>query len=147
MEKLKPLGTEERLAHGGATHVVKITHEDLTEATANTAQTIVLMNVESKVAVECVYVDLITPFKDASDSALNTTTLIVGDDGDTDGLLASQELNENGTEVLMKAGTGTLHVFAADDTVDATFGSMSAKSLVNIDVGEVDIYLKVINAA
>lgn len=147
MAKVKPLGTEERLAHGGATHVAVITHEDLTETTANTAQTIALMNVANKVAVECVYTDLITPFKDASDAAFNTTTLIVGDDGSTNRLLASQEMNKNGTEVDMKVGTGTCYVFTADNTVDAIVGSMAAKSLSNIDTGEVHIYLKVIDAA
>lgn len=147
MAKAKPLGTEERLAHGGATHVAVITHEDLTETTANTAQTIELMDVANKVAVECVYTDLVTPFEDASDAAFNTNTLIVGDGGDTDRLLASQEMNENGTEVDMKVGTGTNYVYTGADTVDAVIGSMTAKSLSNIDTGEVRIYLKVIDAS
>lgn len=145
--KLYPLLGDELKAHGGATHKAVITHEDLTETTANTAQTIALADVENKVAVECVYTDLVTPFEDASDAAFNTNTLIVGDGGDTDRLLASQEMNENGTEVDMKVGTGTLHVFTGDDTVDAVIGSMTAKSLSNIDTGEVHIYLKIVDAS
>jgi len=86
--KLYPLLGDELKAHGGATHRAVLTHEDLTETTANTAQTVALATVENKVAVECVYADLVTPFQDASDAAFNTNTLTVGDGGSAARLLA-----------------------------------------------------------
>lgn len=143
--KLIPLKTvEEQNAHGGASHVAILTHADLTEETANTAQAIAIADVNDKVSVEVVETILKTPFQDASDAAFNTTALEVGDGSDVDRLLVSQELNVNGTEVDRKEGTGT-YQYTASDTVDANFNAMSAKALNDIDTGEVHIYLRVID--
>lgn len=128
----------------GATHKIVLTHADLTTAAADTDQVIPLLNVRLGTRVECIGTYVPTPFEDASDAALNTTLLSVGET-DPDEFLTAQELNENGTEVLAKAGTGDALVFLADDTVDATVESMTGKSLVNIDVGEVWIFLRVVH--
>lgn len=126
------------------THKIVLTHEDLTTATANTAQTIALLSVEAGDVVTHAASKLVTAFSDASDSAFNTTTLIVGDDGSTNRFLSSTELNENGTEVYYKAGTNTAgFAYTAANTVDAVIGSMAAKSLSDIDAGEVHIFLHV----
>jgi hypothetical protein len=138
---LKLLTHEERVKHF-ATHVAKITHEDLTEATVNTAQDIALLTTPaSKCSVEVVKTVLATPFKDASDAAFNTNALIIGDSGDTARLLASQELNENGTEVLKKRGTGTAQVYTAATVINANVAAMAAKALADVDTGEVLVYL------
>lgn len=131
---------------GQFTHVVELTHEDLTESTANTAQTIEILDVEAGHAVINAATRLVTPFEDSSDAAFNTTALTVGDGTDPDQFITSQELNENGTEVdyaLMVSGGA--QAFQVADTVDAVFGSMSAKSLSNIDTGKVLIYLQVVD--
>lgn len=139
--KLLLLSTEEKLKHF-ATHVARITHEDLTEATVNTAQDIPLFTTPaSKCSVEVVKDVLVTPFKDESDEAFNTNAMIVGDAGDPDRLLASQELNGNGAKVLKKQGTGTAQVYTEATVINANIAAMAAKALANIDTGEVLIYL------
>lgn len=139
--KIRQLMGHEIVIAGGANVAVEITAADLTETTVNTAQTIELFPVKLGTRVELVGAFLKTPFKDASDSALNTTTLIVGDGADTDRLLASMELNENGSEVLAKVGAGA-YAYVGADTVDAVFGSMALKNLADVDVGEVVLYFK-----
>lgn len=131
---------EEEVAATGANLLVILTHEDLTESTVNTAQAIDLFTKGNGRTVKLVRSKIVTAFEDASDAALNTTTLIVGDSGDDDRLLASQELNENGTEVEIKEGTGTTHAPTSDTTYQATFGSMSGKKLSDIDTGEVHLF-------
>ena len=134
----------ETKAATGYTHKAIITHDDLTMATANTVQTIALLDVAAGDVVNTAAVKVVTAFSDASDTAYNTTTLIVGDDGTTNRFVTSQELNVNGTEVLYKAGTNTApHAYTAANTVDAVFGSMAAKSLSDIDAGEVHVFLGV----
>lgn len=139
--KVYQLSNEEKLL--GFTHRVELTHADLTETVANTAQTIALIALGINQLVTRCATRLVTAFKNSADAAFNTTTLIVGDDGSTNRYLASQELNENGTEVLCKGGTGTIYAYEVANTVDAVFGSMAAKSLVDLDTGEVHIYLHV----
>lgn len=126
----------------GATHLVEIDHTDLTMATVDTAQLIPIATVPAGTIVEVVATRLRVPFKDASDAAFNTTALEIGDTGDPDRLLVSQELNVNGTEILGKAGVAGGYVSVGALTVNATFDSMDAKGLVNIDVGVLQIYLK-----
>jgi len=126
------------------THKIVVTHADLTEAAANTAQTIALLSVEAGDVVTHAATKLVTPFENTADSAYNTTTLIVGDDGSTNRFMSSTELNVNGTEVYWKAGTNTAgFAYTAANTVDAVFGSMAAKSLSNLNAGEVHIFLHV----
>jgi hypothetical protein len=144
--KVYNLSLEEQAASGYNKKVV-ITHEDLTTATANTAQTIEMFSVPAYTVVDAAAFKLVTPFEDASDNALNTTTLLVGDGGSTGRYAPSKELNVNGTEILAwatSAATNTLpYAYVSADTVDAIFGSMTDKSLSDIDVGEVHIYLGV----
>jgi hypothetical protein len=125
------------------THKFILTHEDLTEATDNTAQTIALLTLAAGQAVNFCATKLVTPFENSADAAHNTTTLIVGDAGSTNRFLASQELNENGTEVLFQAGTGTQRAYATSTAVNAVFGSQTSKNLAALDTGEVHIFLSV----
>ena len=94
--KVYTLNADERAATG-FTHRVRITHEDLTETTANTAQTIAIYTVKARDYVQDAAFNLVEKFEDTADNALNTTTLIVGDDGDTARYIASAELNVNGS--------------------------------------------------
>ena len=128
----------------GYTHRFAITHADLTETTANTAQTIALVTLPVGTVVLRSAMYLKTPFQDSADGAHNATGLIVGDSGDTDRLLTATELNVNGTEILAKAWPSTVPYAAASSTVvNAIFSSMSAKNLAALDTGEVWIYLAV----
>jgi hypothetical protein len=128
----------------GFTHQVVVTHTDLTESTADTDQTIALLSVVAGDVVEKAAFKLVTAFEDASDAAFNDTNVSVGDGGDTDRFIASTEVNENGTEVDFAANANTTaYAYTEADTVDLLVESMNAKSLSNIDAGEIHIYLAV----
>jgi len=142
--KVIPLSNMEQAARGG-NFEVHYSHEDLTEATANTAQTLTV-DVLAGMSGEVVENIIDEAFEDASDAAFNTTALIVGDGGGDDRLLTSTELNKNGTEVLYKKGTGVAFPFTADDTIDLKFAAMAAKSLVDIDKGKGRLLLNIQNS-
>lgn len=130
----------------GYTHKFVIRASDLTETAANTSQTIALVTVPVGVQVLDAATYLVTPFRDTGDAAFNTTTMTVGDGGSANRYIASQQLNANGTWVRAAAAVNTTarHVYAAatNNTINAVFGSMSGKSLVNINEGEVWIFVK-----
>jgi hypothetical protein len=128
----------------GFTHQVVVTHTDLTESDADTDQTIALLSVVAGDVVEKAAFKLVTAFEDASDAAFNDTNVSVGDGGDTDRFIASTEVNENGNEVDFAANANTTaYAYTEADTVDLLVESMTAKSLSNIDAGEIHIYLAV----
>jgi hypothetical protein len=134
----------ETKAATGFTHKAIVTHVDLTETTADTDQTIALLSVVAGDVVQKAAFQLVTAFKDASDAAFNDTQVQVGDGNDTDEYIAATQVNENGTEVLFAANVNTVpFAYTAADTVDLLVESMTAKSLSNIDAGEIHIYLAV----
>lgn len=135
-------------AHTGFTHLIILTFEDLTQTVANTAQTIALMSVLAGDAVFRAATVLKTPFAHSEDSAFNSTAITVGDGGDVDRLIASQQTNVNGTEVLYAVHPSTTpFVFTSADTIDIVFNSMSGKSLSNLDIGELHVYLGLVRMA
>ena len=128
----------------GFTHKIVVTHSDLTETTADTDQTIAILSVAAGDVVEKAAYKLVTPFADASDSAFNDTKVQVGDGTDTDEYIAATQVNVNGTEVLYAANVNTVpFAYTASDTVDLLVESMTAKSLSDLDTGEIHIYLAV----
>ena len=134
----------ETKAATGFTHKAIVTHVDLTESDADTDQTIALLSVVAGDVVEKAAFQLVTAFEDASDAAFNDTNVSVGDGGDTDRFIASTEVNENGTEIDFAANANTTaYAYTAADTVDILVESMTAKSLSNLDAGEIHIYLAV----
>ncbi len=146
--KLWALTTNEQAANNGATHMASIDADDLTETTANTAQTIELLPLLAGDYVIAVWWRLKTAFKDASDAAFNVTTMSVGDTATgVAAHIAAKELNENGTEISEFASFTVVGAYAAADKVAATFNAMSAKSLSTIDVGEVVFFIKVLRPA
>ena len=121
-----------------------IDHTDLTEATDNTAQNITLITLPAFSVVKSAATYLKTPFQKTGTSAYNSNLLIVGDSGDTDRLIASQQLNVNGTEVLAKAQASTIpYAYEAATAVVANFASMASYDLLELDAGEVHIFLEV----
>ena len=128
----------------GFTHKIVVTHSDITESTADTDQTIALLSVAAGDVVEKAAYKLVTAFSDASDAAFNDTKVQVGDGGDTDRFIAATQVNVNGTEVLFAANANTTaYAYTAADTVDLLVESMTAKSLSELDAGEIHIYLAV----
>jgi hypothetical protein len=132
----------ETKAATGFTHKAIVTHVDLTEAAVDTDQTIALLSVVAGDVVQKAAWQLVTAFSDASDAAFNDTKVQVGDGTASDEYIAAKQVNLNGTEVLFGAGESTV-VYTAADTVDLLVESMTAKSLSNLDAGEIHIYLAV----
>lgn len=138
----------ETTAIRGFTHRIRLTHEDLTQATANTAQVIPILSVNAGSYVSDCATKLVTAFKNSADAAFNTTAITVGDGGSANRFLTSTELNENGTEVYYKAGALTSpYVYTTADTIDITFNAMSAKALVDLNAGELIVFLNVAELA
>lgn len=138
----------ETKAATGFTHKFIVTHEDLTESTADTDQTIALLSVAAGDVVEKAAIKLVTAFADSDDAALNDTKVQVGDDSDTDEYVAATQVNVNGTEVLFAANVNTVpFAYTAANTVDLLVESMTGKSLSNIDAGELHVYLSVTKLA
>jgi flavin reductase (DIM6/NTAB) family NADH-FMN oxidoreductase RutF len=126
----------------GYTHKAVITHSDLTQTTANTAQSITLLSLEAGDIVHSGAWRLVTAFEDASDNAFNTTAVTVNAAGSA--LISATEANVNGSEVFNKAHTATAPLAATGaSTVAASFASMTGKSLSDIDAGEVHIFFGV----
>ena len=135
----------ETKAATGFTHKAIVTHEDLTQSTADTDQTLSLLALAAGDVVTTAAWKLVTPFKDASDSALNDTKVQLGDSSDDDEYVAATQVNENGTEVLFAAAApaSVPFVYTAANAVELLVESMTAKSLSDIDTGELHVYLGV----
>ena len=145
--KITPLLGDDIVANGANLEVL-LTHEDLTETTAATAQTIPLLTLTALYhMVELVRMEMLEAFQLTTDAAHNTTLIEVGDGGDTDRLLTSTQLNVNGTEVYMKAGTGVKYVYTANDTVDIVFAAPAAdKTLAGLNKGKLRLLFNVYDA-
>lgn len=134
----------ETKAATGFTHKVTVDHTDITTSAADTDQTIAILSVAAGDVVDKAAYKLVTAFSDASDAAFNDTKVQVGDGGDTDRFIAATQVNVNGTEVLFAANANTTaYAYTAADTVDLLVESMTAKSLSELDAGEIHIYLAV----
>lgn len=132
----------ETKAATGYTHKAIVDHVDLTETTANTAQSITLLTLAAGDVVRAGAYKLVTPFQDTADSAFNTTAVTLNAAGSA--LISATETNVNGTEVFYKAHTATVPLTAtSSSTVAASFASMSAKSLSALNAGEVHFFFSV----
>ena len=128
----------------GATHVIEVSADDLTEKTANTSQAVEIFKSDKPVLVEVV-ASISNGLKDTDDPAFNSTALTIGVSGAASALLASQEINANASgKVLTKAGAGKA-AYEANKGIIATFASMSGKKLADLDAGKVVILLKVVS--
>ena len=132
----------ETKASTGYTHKAIVTHADLTETTANTAQSITLVTLAAGDVVHSGAYKLVTAFQDTTDAAFNTTAVTTNAAGSA--LISATETNVNGTEVSYKAHTATAPLTATSaSTVAASFAAMSAKSLSALNAGEVHFFFSV----
>ena len=122
-----------------------IDHTDLTTSADNTAQNITLITLPAFSVVKSAATYLKTPFQKTGTSAYNSNVLIVGDAGNDDRFIASQQINVNGTEVLAQAHASTTpHAYVAATAVVAKFASMASYDLLELDAGEIHIFLEVV---
>ena len=139
-------------ADSGYTHAIKLTHADLTETTADTDQTIALLNAVEGTAVLACGMKLVTAFQDASDTSAATVAVIIGDGSDTNRFLTSTELCTHGTEILAKVTANSVdtlpYAYVSADTIDVVVdGGATSDALNDIDTGEVWFYLKLVELA
>ena len=127
----------------GFNHRIVVEKADLTNSTNNTAQTLTLITLPAGTVVKSAAYWLKTPF-DSTNTSFDSTTIIVGDSGDTDRYIDSTELNENGTEVLYAVNNeGKLpFVTTASTAVNAVFTPKAANNLAQLDTGEIHVYLE-----
>ena len=74
-------------------------------------------------------------FENTADAAFNSDTISVGDDAGVATHLAAQEANINGTEIIYATGN-TVVLYTAASNLKVTVNSMAAKSLSNLNRGE-----------
>ena len=137
------LPTETKAATG-YTHKVILDHNDLTTAADNTAQTITLLTLPADSIVTDAATHLVTSFQLAGTTAYNSNTIVVGVAGTTDQLIASQQINANGTPVTTRRFNSTTPVaYTASTAIIATVASMASYDLLELTSGEIHVFLAV----
>lgn len=131
--RITPLPLEERIATG-ADYEVQIEHSDLTNAVVDGTQTLTIP-IAAKMAVRLLRMVLDVAFKNSADATNNSLLVTVGDGGSANRFLTSTELNENGTEIPLKAGVDLEYPYTADDTIDVIFTPDSGFALSALDTG------------
>lgn len=136
----------ETKAATGYTHKVVLTHNALTESADNTAQTLTLLTVPANSIITDAATRLVTPFQRTGTAAYNSNTIVVGIAGTTNQLLASQQVNANGTPVTAaRFNSNTPVVYTASTPIIATVASMASYDLAELDAGEIHIFLAVVD--
>ena len=144
--QFRPLLEEERVGAFGASHVAIITHEDLTETVADTDEVINIYTMADDMSAAIVFAKVISTFEDSSDAAFNDTQMSAGDDDDPDGFITAFQVNANGTAALIASRDGAYTDFmvdyAAANHLEILVESMAAKSLSDIDEGEIHFFIR-----
>ena len=144
MLEIIPLGAHEA-AIKGANLLVKIDYAAFDASVA--AQTIALFNVKAKDTVQLMRAELVKVYDSASDAAVITTTVTVGDGDAAAGFLASMELNPSGTEIFAQGGVktnATAKTYTADDTVDSFWATTALKAMNLHSQGELHLWFNFI---
>ena len=141
---MTPLLQQEIVANNGYTHEIRLTADHLTEAAAATAQTIKVCDMADGDIVSITETRLLTPFEDKSDATFNSTTLSFGDAGSATRFVNAAQINLHGTEIADPVYNNTAYQYTAAGELRLTIGSMAAKSLKEIDKGELIIHLKIV---
>ncbi len=142
--KFTPLLSEEA-AKQDYTHRLDFSYKDIPAGIANNTST--TWNVTTLPAATIFYgakALLDVAFEDLSDSAFNDDTFSLGDDGSATRFFSGVQINRNGTEVYDSLNV-TPYQYASAGTLILTLNSMTAKSLSNLDKGQMSIFLKIGN--
>jgi hypothetical protein len=133
----------ETKAATGYTHKAIVDHNDLTETTAATGQTLTIMSLVAGDVVRAAAFKVVTSFADAADNNNNTTTVTLNGAGGE--VISSNQANANGTPVLYKAHTFTApRTATAASTVQVAVGAPAAtKTLAALTTGELHVFLSV----
>lgn len=146
--KFSSITNEEKTSSGGFTHRLDFSYRDITTGIANnTAKTwgagyLPALPISSFVAKTELH--LTTPFKDASDSAFNSSTISFGDTTTATRFVNASEANENGTEVLnVVPGAVTNAIYTAAGQLQLTLNAMANKTVSDLDVGQAYILVEI----
>lgn len=138
--------TLEQKADLGATDEVVLKFSDLASATVSNTALVWTNSLGTKKIVELVAAKLITAFDTGNTNFTGACTLLVGVPSDTDAFLTSMELASDGTEIWVKAGTGTQQYVPATSTnMLVTLTPNAEEALSANTAGEIRLYLKVID--
>jgi hypothetical protein len=136
----------ETKAATGYTHKIVLDHTDLTTAADNTAQTITLITLPADTIVKDAATHLVTSFQLTGTTAYNSNTIQVGVSGTTDQLIASQQINTNGTPVTSRRFAADNPIgYTASTPIIATVASMASYDLLELNAGEIHIFLAVVD--
>lgn len=150
--KIQILSTEERAA-SRFTHKAPILYTDVTGGTltGTDVSTVALTgSLPVGTYVKSAGFKLDTAF-DASDSAINSCLMTVGDDGDVDRFIVSKELAVDGTEILYwitaNVTTTLPYVYTTANTIDAVFtvAGGASPTIAELNAGQVTVYLEIGN--
>jgi len=92
-------------------------------------------------------VHLTTPFKASGDSGLNDTKISFGDTGSATKFVNAVQINENGTEVIDTFPGTENQIYTAAGQLQIQFGSMTGKTVSNLNVGKLYILFALQRAA
>lgn len=140
----KPLALHEQAAHRGMTHMSIITADDLTQATANTAQTLKLCDLVAGDIIAAIEDNVIVPFENTADATFNSSTRSAGDNSAVTTFFTAAEANKNGTVVPKKFSNTAVGPYTAADKVAITFNAMAGKSLSSINKGELHVFFSIL---
>jgi hypothetical protein len=145
---VKPLALHEQAANGGFTHFIRITADDLTNATLAAAQTFTAMNLVAGDVMAKTMDYVAIPFgvyaAGVLDATFNTTTRSIGDNTVTTHIAAG-EANANAITAATTTRLGNTPVtYSAANTFSVTFNSMAAKALSTINRGELHVFVQIL---
>jgi len=127
----------------GATHVVRVWADDLTNTTAGATQTVSVATIGSNEAVSLVSMKLVKPFTETNlPAAVTNLTVRMGDDANTTFYMTDTSLSASNAPSWLSVGTGSQKVYTAADTMDARFWSGATNTLAEWEDGEVWFYLR-----
>lgn len=144
--EVRPLSTNERAETPGFTHVARITADDLTQASNNTAQTLKICDLKIGDVIGRVQDWVKTQFQKTGDTAFNSTTRSLGDNGSATRWGAAVEANANGSVVTSQFSNTAVGPYTSADAFNITFNAMSAKKLLDINRGEIVVLFQLIRA-
>lgn len=133
------------------THRVVLTANDLSQPTANTAQSFNAALLPVGGIITGLWLRLIAGFQDArppsGDAAFNSTTVDIGDTGSATRFATAQQVNANSGSVIAAPVYSATQggPYAASQYLTINVNSMAAKSLVNLSKGELHVFLKILD--
>ena len=138
--EINKLPVETQALLGCNTEVV-VDYTDLSD-TAGTTKTLTVAVDAGKLVTGGPHI-LSTTFTDGA-ATMSSLAYVVGDGGDPDRYLTTTEVEETGTEVTYKAGTGTSNAYTGVDTVDLAFTATGA-NLDTLTAGKLKVYLNIVD--